>query len=387
MADVVQASRLRVLAAGASATLAGVGLQRFAYAPLLPAMVAAGWLGAPDAGLLGAANLGGYLLGALGAGAAARAVGVAPALRLAMLAVAACFALCAWDGGFAWLLPWRTLAGVAGGVLMGLAGPAVQAVTPPHRRGGAGGVVLTGVGVGIVVGAAIVPALLPSGLPATWLALAAAALALAAFNWTGWPRVPPPPPRAARGTLPGGAAVMIALYALSAAAGSMHVVWWPDFTVRGLGRSPEFSGALWLVYGLAACCGPSLCGRLADRRGAAAAFVWAIAVQCVADVLPLASTAAPALLLSSALAGGGMIGCTSVALARAKELAGEASGGLWRLSSAAWGASQTAAGFGLAWLYGATLSHRALLAAVGLCGVAALALALLALRGGRRADA
>lgn len=38
--------------AGLCATLVGVGLSRFAYAPLLPSMVQAGWLAAGAAGVL-----------------------------------------------------------------------------------------------------------------------------------------------------------------------------------------------------------------------------------------------------------------------------------------------------------------------------------------------
>ena len=41
--------------AGAAATCAGNGLARFAYVPLFPAMVGAGWVDGGGAGLLGAA--------------------------------------------------------------------------------------------------------------------------------------------------------------------------------------------------------------------------------------------------------------------------------------------------------------------------------------------
>ena len=79
---------------------------------------------------------------------------------------------CAWNGGFWWLMAWRFMAGVAGGLLMALAGPATQASVPPQRRGAAGGLVIGGVGIGVALGALLVPAGVPHGLPATWLALA-----------------------------------------------------------------------------------------------------------------------------------------------------------------------------------------------------------------------
>ena len=109
--------------AGACATFSGIGLGRFGYVPLFPAMVLAGWIEASEAGLLGAANLAGYLAGALGGRAAARQVGVSRALDLGMLATAPSFAACAFDGGFLWLTAWRAIAGASGGVLMALAGP------------------------------------------------------------------------------------------------------------------------------------------------------------------------------------------------------------------------------------------------------------------------
>jgi hypothetical protein len=47
------------------ASLIGIGLARFAYSPLLPAIVGAHWFQPGTAAYLGAANLAGYLVGAL----------------------------------------------------------------------------------------------------------------------------------------------------------------------------------------------------------------------------------------------------------------------------------------------------------------------------------
>lgn len=56
-------------------------------------MVEEGWLAAAPAGMLGAANLAGYLVGAFAAGMVARAFGVVWALRLSMVAAVIGFAL------------------------------------------------------------------------------------------------------------------------------------------------------------------------------------------------------------------------------------------------------------------------------------------------------
>src|SRR3954449_13287001 len=89
-------SALRPALAGAAATLSGIGLARFAYVPLFPAMVAAGWVSGAEGGFLGAVNLAGYLIGVLGGRPLARRFGTARALDVGMGLAALAFAACAW---------------------------------------------------------------------------------------------------------------------------------------------------------------------------------------------------------------------------------------------------------------------------------------------------
>jgi predicted MFS family arabinose efflux permease len=367
---------LGFMTAGCSATLLGIGLARFAYSPLLPAMVQAGWLGAGAAGALGAANLAGYLGGALAATSVGRRLGVVRALHIAMLLSAASFALCAIRGDLLWFLPWRVLAGFTGGVLMVLAGPAVQAAVPARMRGLASGVTIAGVGLGIVVGAVLVPALAPVGLPAAWLALCAAGFAVTAATWTLWPAAAPPPAARAfsRAFVPG-ASQLIATYGLAAMAATPHMLWWPDYVARGLGWGGAAAGLFWLLYGVAAAGGPTLCGALADRIGSPAAVTATLAAQVIAVLLPLLGHALPLLIVSAALAGLAALGITALGLLRSRELAGEAGAALWSLCTITWGAAQALAGFFLAWLYTATGTHSALFAAGLIAAALALALA------------
>lgn len=347
------------IVSGVCATMTGVGLSRFAYAPLLPAIVQAGLLSGGQAGALGAINLGGYLCGAALGPGFARKVGLGWALRLAMLCVTVCFLLCAIPGGLVWLTPWRALTGVCGGVLMVLAGPAVQAVVPVAMRGLAAGLVFSGVGGGIVIGALLVPATLPLGLSATWLALAVLAALLTAISWRLWPNVAAPPamrlPR-----LKGKAGLMVLSYAFSALAQTVHMVWWPDFIARGLGEGAGRGALFWLLYGVSAASGPALYGRLADRVGAGRALQVVMAVQALALALPLLSHMDSVLVLSALCAGSTAIGSTALTLTRAREVGGADGPGLWRYSTMAFGLGQTAMGFFLAWLYTATGGHMAL---------------------------
>jgi MFS family permease len=104
--------------AGACASLVGIGLARFAYTPLLPAIIGAHWFPASTAAYLGAANLGGYLAGALAAGPLARRANTATVLRAMMLLATIAFVACAFPVSFLWFFIWRLASGLSGGALM-----------------------------------------------------------------------------------------------------------------------------------------------------------------------------------------------------------------------------------------------------------------------------
>src|SRR5947208_15182940 len=93
---------LRATFAALSANLVGIGLARFGYTPLIPALIAAGWFAPSAAVYLGAANLAGYLAGALAARPIGMRLGTAATLRTAMLLTAGSLFACAFPLGFWW---------------------------------------------------------------------------------------------------------------------------------------------------------------------------------------------------------------------------------------------------------------------------------------------
>ncbi len=178
----------RILAAGLCASLVGIGLARFAYTPLLPAIINAHWFPAATAAYLGAANLAGYLAGALLGVDIARRTGTITALRLMMLLASAAFFACAIPVSFLWFFLWRFVSGVSGGALMVLAATSILPFIRPSRRGLASGVIFMGVGLGVAASGTIVPLLLHTGLAQTWLGLGAVSLLLTLLVWTSWPQ-------------------------------------------------------------------------------------------------------------------------------------------------------------------------------------------------------
>ena len=362
---------LRPAFAGAAATFSGIGLSRFAYVPLFPAMVGAGWITGPQGALLGALNLTGYLAGVLGGRSLARRVGTPSALDCGMALAVLGFAGCAFNLGAPWLAGWRFVSGAAGGILMALAGPAVQGAVEAGRRGTAGGIVIAGVGTGIIVGSVAVPATLPLGISTTWLGLSGAVALLWFVARRFWPSTPIPPPSPGA---PARSAVLQVAYGVSGAGLVPHMVYFGDLSVRGHGLSSFAAGVLWLLFGAGGLLGAALAGAIADRVGALNAFRLWLALQVVALAAALSSL--PAVLTISALAGGcSALGLTTIALARARELAGPASGAIWVKATAAFAIAQAAGGFGLAALFSRTEVHaHVFVAGLGL-SVAALLIA------------
>lgn len=370
----------RATLSGMCASLIGIGLARFAYTPLIPALIAERWFAPADAAYLGAANLAGYVAGALLARHIAAWCGTVTALRGMMALATASFFASAVLPVFLWFFLWRFASGLAGGALMVLAAPSIVPFVAPERRGLVGGAIFSGVGLGIALSGTLVPMLLRHGLVATWLGLGVLALLLTAVGWRGWPAQHALP--AATAPAPAGrtGTVLLALlvgYGLNAAGLVPHMVFLVDFIARGLDRGIDAGAAYWIVFGAGAVAGPLLTGRLADRIGFAAALGWAFALQSVFVVLPAVTEHRLALAASSLVVGAFVPGIVPLVLGRVQELLAHdaaARAAAWSAATTSFAVGQAIAAYGLAYLFGRGADGYALLFGLG---AAALALALL----------
>ena len=370
--------------AATAATLVGNGLARFAYSPLLPVVIAQGWFTPGAAAYLGAANLLGYLGGALAARGAGRRFGAVPVLRISMLAAGVSMAACCVPLPFAWFFVWRLLSGVVGGLLMILGPSVVLSQVPAARRGFASGVILTGVSIGIAASGTLVPLLLHWGLTEAWLGLAALCLALTAYAWRNWPITAGP----AAAPLHAGTVrftTISLVYGLCALGMVPHMVFLVDFVARGLGWGLNAGALVWVMFGLGALAGPVLSGRLADGLGPASAMRIVIAAEAV-SLLLLALSGSPLAVGVSALAAGVVTpGISAVMLGRVSQLAGLDGGARqrgWTQATVAWAIGQVIGAYGMAWLLAVTggyasvfrLGLAALLAAAAIEAVLAVQL-------------
>jgi predicted MFS family arabinose efflux permease len=375
----------RASLAAMCALLIGIGLARFSYTPLIPALVAAHWLTPGDAAYLGAVNLVGYLTGALTARRAASRVALAPLLRAMMGLATLSFFVCAVPLGFAWFAPWRFLAGFAGAILMVLAPPSALAQVTPEQRGFAGGVIFTGVGLGIAASGLVVPLFLRGGVSVAWCGLGALALLLSAAAWHGFPEAPvrPAQPQSAAPPASRGLRALYAEYALNAVGLVPHMIFLADFVARGLGQGVAAGARQWVIFGIGAVGGPVVLGRIADRIGFAASVRLAYVVQA-ALIGALAVTAHPVVLaLSSLVIGAYVPGITTLVLGRARELVPGDTRQLdraWSIATASFAIGQAAGAWGLSALFAQQESYAALYALGAGAVVLALAINLVAAR-------
>ncbi len=380
----VESRWLKLTISAILAIFVGIGLSRFAYSPLIPVLVAADWFTPVQTGYLGAANLAGYLAGALAGQQAAKRWQAKQTLRFMMLGATVAFFASATPVSFGWFFLWRFVSGLTGGALMVLAAPTILPFVPESRRGLAAGLVFTGVGSGMVLSGTLVPALVSLGPAITWCLLGLLSLIATAWAWNGWPAEAPPQaaPSSAGGTL--GLATfrhpqlvtVYVVYGLVAVGLVPHMVFLVDFIARGLTRGVDVGGWYWVVFGVGALLGPVIAGRLADRIGFANALRCALMLQVVCVALPVFDTTTAALIVSSLFVGGAVSGTVPLALGRTQEIIANPRDRktAWSVATVVFALGQASAGYLFSYIFAVTGGDYSLLF---IFGSAAMSLALI----------
>jgi MFS family permease len=165
--------------------LTALGFGRFAFAVLLPAMRDGLGLSYAEAGIVTGANLLGYLVGCLVAGALAESRGVRAVVSAALALAAAGAGLTALGGSGPAVAGAQLIVGLGAGGAMLPAQNLPVIWFPPRRRGFASGLPSAGIGIGLVVAGTLFPAFLAhelfglAGWRLAWLTIGGALLAAA----------------------------------------------------------------------------------------------------------------------------------------------------------------------------------------------------------------
>ncbi len=262
-----------------------MGIGRFAYTPILPAMQRAARLDIGQAGLLASANYAGLLAGALLTTAVARGTARDRLLGVCLVAVVLTTGLmAATTAVVAWGLV-RFLFGLAAAGVFVLSSGLLLDLLRVRRAASLSGWLYSGVGLGIATSGAVVHVVDGAlGWRGDWLALCLLAAALIALSWRWLPVTPPMRAEAARSTPMRGRGGQVALALLLTAyllEGTGYIVTGTFLVsiVDGMPGLGDAGPSAWIVVGLAAAPSPVVWAWLTTRVGYAPALALAYVAQ------------------------------------------------------------------------------------------------------------
>lgn len=352
---------------GLSASLVGIGLARFAYTPLIPAIVGAHWFSAANAAYLGAANLLGYLSGAVVANVTAKRLPVKVVLHAMMVLATIAFFACSRPSSFLWFFVWRLFSGIAGGTLMVLTAPTILPHIVPSKRAIASGAIFTGIGLGIAASGTLVPLLLRGGLTQSWLGLGVLSFILIILTWNGWPEM-----EAAHASSSHHLShvrvdhrifALFFEYALNAIGLVPHMIFLVDFVARGLNQGINIGAEFWVLFGIGAIVGPILSSHLADRIGYGRALPLVYLLESGAVLLAGYPIPSAWLIVSCLIVGAFTPGIVPLVLGRIQELLAHhptLHRKYWTRATVVFALSQALSAYGMSYLFSKTHNYSLL---------------------------
>ena len=315
----------RPLWAGLAALVVAIGIGRFLYTPLLPAMQAAGTihpssaLSNATAGAIASTNYLGYLMGALTAGMIPlrsgrdrrRWVGVALWLGVcATLAMGVASSLPAW-------FVLRGVSGLASGWAFVWVAALLMDWMPEAGHPNGNGWLFAGVGVGIALTGLVTPGLVAlGGWRAGWWGMGLLAVPIVWWAMKGLPLVDRMP-AAVPATAPGRPASfafwgLVVAYALEGLGYVVMATFITAFFTRA--TSAAAADASWVLVGLAATPSVALWGHAARRWGVQRAVYAVYVIEGVGVLLPVFVGGLPAAGVASVLFGGTFLGVMGLIL-------------------------------------------------------------------------
>jgi predicted MFS family arabinose efflux permease len=327
---------------GLIAMAVGIGIGRFVYTPILPAMLAGLGLSKAAAGMIASANFAGYLVGAIGT---ARLLSLPGSRRTWLLGALIVSALTTAAMGLTTVLPafllLRFIGGAASALALILASHLVLDHLTEAGRPGLAAVHFAGVGGGIAVSAVLVAVLLAAG--ASWQVLwqasgMASLLAVVVLLPAGTE-----PPPAARTTQRHRTDPRLRRLTFAYGLFGFGYVITATFLVAIVRATPAIRAlepVIWVIVGLAAAPSVLLWDRLGHRLGIPTAYAIAAVAEALGVLASVVWPSAVGIFLAAVLVGGTFMGLTSLGLMRARELARNDAGQAMAAVTGAFGIGQ-----------------------------------------------
>lgn len=334
----------RTALAGMIAMAVAMGIGRFVYTPILPAMVEALGLSASDAGLIASANYAGYLFGAIVA-AGGWAEGRERALMLVALAASAVLAV--WMGlttSMAAFIVIRFAAGAASAFVMVFLSTMVLARLAAAGRSDLQALHFGGVGLGIAASAVITAGghLAGAGWRADWIWSGAVTLAGFAAVWLMVEPAPRPAgPLEREPAMPQSPALRRIILAYGTFGfGYIVTATFLVAIVRAAEAGPLFEAVVWLATGLAGIPSVWLWSKLVPRCGLLPTLVVGCSVEAAGIVASVALGGVIGPLIGGVLLGGTFIAITALGLQAGRQLSPRAPRRVFAVMTASFGTGQ-----------------------------------------------
>ncbi|MGO8909553.1 MAG: YbfB/YjiJ family MFS transporter [Bradyrhizobium sp.] len=309
---------------GLAAMAAALGIGRFVYTPILPAMLTGlGW-SKSDAGLVASANFLGYFIGALLAGRPFAVARPRPWLLTALAISAVSTAAMALPSDIASFVGLRLVGGAASAFVIVCASTLVLERLSVSGRGSLSAIHFAGVGFGIMISAIAVSAMLASGAGwrSLWIGsglLAMLAAVGAAFLIPAAENVAASPKPAGSPASSSGMGAMIVAYGLF---GFGYVIT-ATFLVAIVRLNAEIRALepwVWTLFGLAAIPSVTVWGWLGRQIGIMNAYAAACIIEAIGVAASVEWVTTPGVCFSALLLGGTFMGITALGFLAARIL-------------------------------------------------------------------
>ncbi|CAK0749157.1 YbfB/YjiJ family MFS transporter [uncultured Gammaproteobacteria bacterium] len=321
-----RATIVRTALGGMLALALGLGIGRFAFTPILPAMQSAFGFGDDLAGVLAAVNHAGYLVGAIAAGFSGRWLVRLDVFRACLITSVATTALMALTAVVPVWMALRFISGVASAGLLILGSAIVLDALAAAGAAAWAGVMFGGVGIGIA-GSGLAVRLLGGDWDRDWLVVAGLGLvmALPCPFWISEPRQRPlRASNSGGGVASAGISLPLVLLTLAYVCEGAGYIVTGTFLVAILKRTAETAAlgeVAWIVVGLAAAPSVWLWGLLVKRRGLWATLIAAHLTQVIGILLPVLVPGPTSAIVGALLFGGTFMAICGQALTLGRQLA------------------------------------------------------------------
>ena len=321
----------------AQATLAGLcaigialGMSRFAYTPLVPALIRDDWTTIPQAGFLGGANCFGYLVSCVIAITLPRILGVRQVMRIGLGAGLLGVLLSSFNFGFIWLVIARFIAGLSAAPLVVLTPSVLSTQMPERWRKLSAGLAFSGAGLFTLLVSLTLPFVLHQNVQVGWFYETAVVAVAVLLTWPLTSRAsnkPLPPPAAAEHLNGGQRKVILGLglaYACGAIGMQPPTLFLTDYLHRDLGVQIATASQLFSVIGLGFAIGAGCSGVLVSRLGSRISLLLIFATGTVGVLRATISHQLWLITIAAGLCGFFVLGMVATTSQRAMEAVGTA---------------------------------------------------------------